>query len=51
MKREISEKVQEMRVKSYRHAVRGDEEYVGRREMRVAVQGRRRSKVKMIGLC
>ena len=40
--REISDKIQESRLKWYGHVMRRDEQYVGRRVMEMDVQGRRR---------
>ena len=43
---EISKKVQERRMRWYRHVMRRDEEYVGKRVMGIEVQGSRRGRPK-----
>ena len=46
---EITTKVQERRLKWYGYVMRRKEHYVGRRAMAMKVQGRRKTKEKMVG--
>ena len=45
---EITNKVQERRLKWYGHVMRREEHYVGRRAMVMKVQGRRKTYEKMV---